>query len=239
VLDCEVDQARAWLAQGTLGAELTRAQLGRYRPGTPAVVRSAATAWRALAPPAWQAPDAPRAFARPDLSPARASRTMLPTRPTPGQLHAAVVFCSAPETIATVEALATELAALLPPPEAVPPCPTSGMVWHFVRRSEVGQYLALDMHGEALDRRAVSQPSPRRAMTDALRAMTLAISQDDDLAAHDLKDRFDRGAAPGPGALLVEIIARGHALIDVTDDGTPHLVCPLLPAVASRRSHQA
>jgi len=35
------------------------------------------------------------------------------------------------------------------------------------------------------------------------------------------------------------IIARGHALIDVADDGTPHLVCPLLPAAAPRRSHQA
>jgi len=113
------------------------------------------------------------------------------------------------------------------------------MVWHFVRRSEVGQYLALDVHGGALDRRAVSQPSPRRAMTDALRAMTLAISQDDDLSAHELKGRLDRGAAPGPGALLVEIIAHGHALIDVADDGTPHLVCPLLPAAAPRGSHEA
>jgi hypothetical protein len=238
VLDCPVPEARTRVEQGTLGTELVAAQKGRYRSGAAPVVRSAAAAWRALAPSAWQAANT-RVFARPDLSGPSAEPIGYATRPFPGDLHTAVVFCSAPAGIARAEALARELAAMLPPPTkdaAVPSSATPRAVWHFVHHAAAAHLLRTAPPAVP---RGHDATASRHALLDLLRALTLAVMRDDDIAAHDLVAALPgdtTAPARGLAALVLEIVAQGYALVDVTNADATHLACPLLP-VGRKREH--
>ena len=211
ILGCTLDEAHASLARGNLGAQLVAAQKGR----APAAVRSSAAAWRALAPASWQVDATARAFARSDLAGPATATT--PTRPVPGNMHAVVALCSGPASVEAAEVLARQLIA------ALHPAPPPAIVWHFVRHNEIAAHLQPTR---------VTAPSTSLPL-DALRALMLAISRDDDQAAQPLADALRADAAsagcPDPVAPLVALLASGHALLDLTPT-TAHLACPLFPA---------
>jgi len=219
VLGCEHDEALAWIEQGTLERQLIAAQKGRC---VPAVLRSSIEAWRALAPPAWQADAVSRSFARRDLGAPGAEAHALPRRARPGSMHATVAFCSGPDGVEAAEALAREIAATLRP------AASPAVVWHFVRRSEIGARLQPDPCSRGDDGRTAAGAA---ALLDAMRALTVAIARDDDGAAQERVSALRAAAAAGsrrdPSGPLLALITHGYALLDVTDDGAVHLACPL------------